>query len=465
MLFNSFEFLFAFLPIVLLLYYGLHRLGGTTSSKAVLFLASLVFYGWYNAIYLPLLLGSIVFNFLVGNWLGKEPEVRKRKLILTLGIVSNVLLLMYFKYMNFFIDNVNYLTDSHISHLRILLPLGISFFTFQQIAYLTDSFKQLTKEYNLFTYSTFVTFFPHVISGPIVHHKDMMPQYNDPTKAEFDSFNFSKGLYIFFMGLVKKVVVADSFAVLANAGFGSAAHLGFLDSWITSISYSIQLYFDFSGYSDMALGIALLFNIHIAVNFNSPYKSVNIQDFWRRWHITLSSFLRDYIYIPLGGNRSGEYLTLQNLMVTFLVGGIWHGAAWTYIIWGAMHGGGLIVHRLWKKANLEMPDWLGLVLTLLYVNFAWVFFRAATLPDAWNMVRKMIGLEGFSLGPSIVLTDIYIIPMLVLGTVLLFFPNPPQLAQRFKTDYKHLAYITVLAVLGLLFMNSITANDFLYFDF
>ncbi len=464
MLFNSFEFFLVFLPISLLGYFGLCHFRMHTIAKIWLIATSLFFYGWWNPKHLYIIGGSIIFNFVISYYLIHLKKAETRKLLLIAGIVANCLLLFYYKYVDFFLDNINYLTSSQISLLHIAFPLGISFFTFQQIAFLVDSHKNEVPGYSFIDYSLFVSFFPHLTAGPIDHHKKLIPQFQDD-KSRFDSFNFSKGLYIFFMGLVKKVVVADSFAVLANSGFGNVENLGFMDSWITSISYSIQLYFDFSGYSDMALGIALLFNISIAINFDSPYKAVSIQDFWRRWHITLSTFLRNYIYIPLGGNRGGEFGTIVNLFLTFLIGGIWHGAAWTFIIWGAMHGFATGVHRVWTKSGKSMPDWAGMLVTLLYVNFAWVFFRAKTFGDAMHVVKGMLGFKGFSFSSSSVLTDIYLVPMLGIGLVLLFLPNPPQLAEKFTTNAKHIAYIVILAVIGLLFMNSITANDFLYFDF
>lgn len=465
MLFNSFEFLLFFLPTTLLVYFGLSTSGYKREARVVLLCASLFFYSWWNPIYLPLIVSSVVFNFFVGKKLNEIEDQRKRKRVLIFGVSANLLLLGYFKYANFLVDNINLIPGVELPGFNVILPLAISFFTFQQIAYLADSYKRNTSDYDLFNYSLFVTFFPHLIAGPLVNHKDILPQFKSEENFRFNHFNFAKGLYVFFMGLCKKVVIADSFAVLANAGYSNTEALGLVDSWLTSLAYAFQLYFDFSGYSDMAIGIALFFNITLAVNFNSPYRSLDLQDFWRRWHITLSSFLRDYVYIPLGGSRVTEFITLRNLMITFILGGIWHGAGWTFVFWGFLHGFGLCVHRLWRKLGIEMPSWLGWFITFNYVNIAWVFFRSPTWTDATNMLKGMFGLHGLSSHNFAVLTDFESVPLLIAGVLLLFWKNPPELASEFRTDRKHLAYMVALTFIGLLFMNSITANDFLYFDF
>ncbi len=465
MLFSSFEFVLFFLPISIALYFIIIKWGKLKLARYWLLCASLFFYSWWKPIYLPLIVASILFNYFIGRELNKASSDSTRRGILWSGVILNIGMLGYFKYFNFFINNVNLVAQTQIHVSQIILPLGISFFTFQQVAYLVDSFYGKTKEYDFVSYSLFVTFFPQLIAGPIVHHKDVMPQFDKLENQRFNAFNFSKGLYVFFMGLAKKVIIADSFAVFANAGYANTGSLNFLDSWITSLSYAFQLYFDFSGYSDMAIGLALLFNINIAINFNSPYRALNIQDFWRRWHITLSNFLRDYLYIPLGGNRVSEFNTLRNLMYTFVLGGLWHGAGWTFVFWGFLHGFGQVVFKLWKKTSIEMPDWLAWFITFQYVNIAWVFFRASSWQEAIQLIVGMAGLRGFGDLTSSVITDFSLIPFLVIGILLLFYKNPPELSEEFKTDRKHYVYLVVLAVLGLLFMNSITANNFLYFDF
>ncbi|MCH2022499.1 MAG: MBOAT family protein [Saprospiraceae bacterium] len=394
--------------------------------------------------------------------MSKLEEKRVKKRFLIFGVVFNVSLLCFFKYTNFFIDNLNLFFDNQFPTYNIILPLAISFFTFQQIAYLSDSYKGLTKEYNFFYYGLFVSFFPQLIAGPIVHHKEMMPQFSLSENTKFNYDNTVKGLYMFFMGLCKKVLIADTFAVIANKGYSSVDTLSTMDAWLTSSSYTFQLYFDFSGYSDMAIGAALLFNIKIAQNFNSPYKAFDIQDFWRRWHMTLSRFLRDYIYIPLGGNRKGEFNTLRNLMLTFLIGGLWHGAGWTFVMWGFLHGAALIAHRTWKKHGLSFPNILAWFITFLFVHITWVFFRAISFEDAWNMLKAMFSFNGTQIN---VFTNIFSLPIIILGVLILFTKNTNIRLDRFKPTYQNLILLICLIVLGFIQLNSDGSSEFLYFDF
>jgi D-alanyl-lipoteichoic acid acyltransferase DltB (MBOAT superfamily) len=279
----------------------------------------------------------------------------------------------------------------------VLLPLAISFFTFTQIAYLVDSYRGETKEYDLLNYALFVTFFPHLIAGPIVHHKEIMPQFAAQTNLLKHHRNIALGLFLLAIGLCKKVLIADSFAQWASKGFDQLANLNFFEAWCTSLSYTFQLYFDFSGYTDMAIGASLLFNIRLPINFNSPYKASDIRDFWRRWHITLSRFLRDYLYIPLGGGRQGRYRAYVNLLVTFVLGGLWHGATWMFVLWGALHGAAMVMHRFWRELGLKLPVWLAWLVTFNFINITWVFFRAKDLSSAMNVLAGMAGLHGIVL--------------------------------------------------------------------
>ncbi len=463
MLFNSYEFIFFFLPLVYLAYFALHRYGNALVAKLFLVLASLFFYSWWNPVYLPLILGSMVFNYVVGQRLARS---RKPKLLLFFGVGVNLALLGYFKYADFFINNANFLFGTQIPLLHLVLPLAISFFTFQQIAYLVDSYRHETKEYDFLNYALFVTFFPQLIAGPIVHHKEMMPQFADANNRYPRAAHIAEGLFIFAVGLFKKVVIADTFAVWATEGFDHTASLDFASAWITSLSYTFQLYFDFSGYTDMAIGAALLFNIRLPQNFNSPYKATSIQDFWRRWHITLSRFLRDYIYIPLGGNRKSEYRTHYNLMTTFLLGGIWHGAGWTFLFWGALHGLALVIHRLWKKAGKTLPRVAAWFVTFMFVNISWVFFRARSFDDAFKVLKGMFGFNG---GTATFNTMAlwYIAAAFV---VVLLFQNSNELAANKKLK-KYYLFITVLLFLfALLQMFNISVqedrvSEFLYFNF
>ena len=395
MLFNSYEFIFLFLPFTFFIYFYLNKKRLTEVAKGFLVLSSLFFYSWWNVIYLPLILGSMVFNYCFGVELNKESSKISKKFILILGIVANLMLLGYFKYSDFFISNINFIFNTQIPHLNLLLPLAISFFTFQQIAYLVDSaMGGGTKQYDFLNYCLFVTFFPQLIAGPIVHHKEMMPQFANVRNKIINYKNITVGLFIFSIGLFKKVVIADSFAVWATNGFDKATTLNLFEAWATSLSYTFQLYFDFSGYCDMAIGAALLFNIKLPINFNSPYKALNIQDFWRRWHITLSRFLRDYIYIPLGGNRKGRLRTYANLMATFIIGGIWHGAGWTFVFWGFLHGVALVIHRIWSELGFKMNKILSWFITFKFINITWVFFRAKDWDDALKVLKGMFGLSG-----------------------------------------------------------------------
>jgi len=395
LLFNSYEFIFAFLPITFIIYFYLNHKRLTEASKGFLVFSSLFFYSWWNIAYLPIILSSMLFNYVIGNSLNSKDAHYKfsKKSILTFGIISNLSLLGYFKYSDFFIENINLLSDGSIPTLDLALPLAISFFTFQQISYLVDSYRSETKEYDFLNYALFVSFFPQLIAGPIVHHKEMMPQFAKTRNKVKNYKNIALGLFIFSIGLFKKVVIADTFAVWATAGFDTATTLNLFEAWATSLSYTFQLYFDFSGYTDMAIGIALLFNIKLPINFNSPYKATDIQDFWRRWHITLSRFLKDYVYIPFGGNRKGEFRTYNNLLATFIIGGIWHGAGWTFVLWGFLHGIALVIHRAWSKLGCKFWTWLAWLITFNFVNISWVFFRAKEWADAVKVLSGMIDLS------------------------------------------------------------------------
>jgi D-alanyl-lipoteichoic acid acyltransferase DltB (MBOAT superfamily) len=383
--------------------------------------------------------------------------------------------------MDFFIGNINFLAESSIPLLNLALPLAISFFTFQQIAYLVDAYRAEVKETNLLNYSLFVTFFPQLIAGPIVHHSEMMPQFLSKRNLIKNYQNISLGLFIFSIGLFKKVAIADSFAIWATKGFDGAKHLNFIEAWITSLSYTFQLYFDFSGYTDMAIGIALLFNIKLPMNFYSPYKSLDIQDFWRRWHITLSRFLKDYVYIPLGGNRSGSVRTYSNLLTTFILGGIWHGAGWTFVFWGLLHGLALVSHRIWKSLGFKLPKLLAWFITFNFINITWVFFRATDFESAFKVLKGMFSGEivvHYSIvkyfdfmGDSIQVgtwSIIYryepYIPLLftVAFITVFFFRNSMQLKKSFKPNY---LYLTLIIMFSLTIFFLSRKSEFIYFNF
>lgn len=398
MLFNSVEFVFAFLPTVVVVYYLLHGMRHTVAARVWLIISSFVFYGYWDIRYCALLAMSIFVNYAIGGCLSNARwrESVWRKSILTGGLIFNLGLLGYYKYTDFFITNINSLTNADIPLFHYVLPLGISFFTFQQITYLVDSYKHIVEEHSFLSYAIFVSFFPQLIAGPIVHHSEMMLQFEKNKSTKINYSNISTGTVIFIIGLFKKVVIADTFAVWANIGFDKAEMLNFVEGWITSLSYTFQLYFDFSGYTDMALGAALLFNIKLPQNFNSPYKAVTIQDFWRRWHMTLGRLMKDYLYLPLGGNRRGDLLTIRNILITFLLGGLWHGAGWMFLIWGLLHGMALVCYQLWRRYGFRLHKFIAWFITFQFINITWVFFRANTWYDAKVVIAGMVGYNGIT---------------------------------------------------------------------
>ena len=446
MLFNSYIFIFVFLPITLFVFFQIGRYGFRSLAISWLISASLFFYGWWNPAYLVLIIGSVLFNYAVGSFISKNIN-RKPIYILLIGVGVNLGILGYFKYAHFFVDNINGLFASNIHIDKIILPLAISFFTFQQIAYLVDSWRGETGRYKFLHYCLFVTFFPHLVAGPIVHHKEILPQFDKDTVYKFNYENLAVGLSLFILGLFKKVVIADTAATYATPYFDLAAYGGaltFVEGWVAALAYTFQLYFDFSGYSDMAIGLARMFGIYFPINFNSPYKANNIIDFWRTWHITLSRFLRDYLYIPLGGNRKGVARRYINLMITMLLGGLWHGAGWTFVIWGGLHGIYLVINHAWRalksKFNLTRKNptllannvsWL---ITFLSVVVAWVFFRSPTIHSALHVLGAMFGFNGFefSLGGNISRRALLIFLMSAMFIVKMF-PNSMDIMGLFNT--------------------------------
>ncbi len=443
MLFNSYEFLFGFLPACLLLYFTLGRRWGL-AALGFLAAASLFFYGWWNPRYLALLGGSVIFNFFIGRRLAASPaRARGDKAMLWLGVAGNLTLLCVFKYAGFFAANLNSLAGLSLPLPQIVLPLGISFFTFTQIAYLVDAYRKEVREYRFVNYGLFVTFFPHLLAGPVLHHAEVMPQFARPDAFRFNSTDFAVGLTIFAIGLFKKVVLADGIAEFATPVFdaaGRGATLSFLAAWGGALSYTFQLYFDFSGYSDMAIGLARLFGIVFPANFNSPYKAASIIDFWRRWHMTLSRFLRDYLYIPLGGGRCHPLRRHANLMATMLLGGLWHGAGWTFVIWGGLHGLYVVINHAWRglpgRWLVPVPPalarWLARLLTFLAVVVGWVFFRAESLTAALALLEGMAGLHGITKADPYYFGAPQLKGLLIMFVVAWGLPNAQQLLHRFK---------------------------------
>jgi D-alanyl-lipoteichoic acid acyltransferase DltB (MBOAT superfamily) len=491
MLFNSYEFIFAFLPISFFVYFYLNNKRLTTAAKAWLVFTSLFFYSWWNIMYLPLILISVLFNYTITNTMIEYDKSKKKHLskksLLQMGLLFNVGLLVYFKYMDFFISNVNTVFGSDVQLLHLALPLAISFFTLQQIAFVIDSYEGLAKERSFLDYTIFVTFFPQLIAGPIVHHKEMMPQFAKVRNKVKNYRNIAMGLFIFSIGLFKKVVIADTFAVWATAGFDTAATLNLFEAWATSFSYTFQLYFDFSGYTDMAMGAALLFNIRLPINFNSPYKATGMIDFWKRWHMTLTSFITIYIYTPIV--RSFNKLTFHKAMiatvVTFLIAGLWHGSSWMFVIFGGLNGLGIVVNHYWqKKIKIKINKVLAWFVTFNFINITFIFFRA----NEWDSAVKVLG-SMFSLD-NIVLTDklesklsflsSYGIEFgtwatdingsdwtpiwLIAGFILvLIFNNSTEKLNNFQLNYKTVLLAGISIALGVLLHTRV--SEFLYFNF
>jgi len=482
MLFNSIEFLFLFFPVCVLGYWVVRR-GHVQAGVAWLTGCSLFFYAWWNPRYLPLILGSAAVNYLLGRALARgRVAPRRSKVLLAAGLTFNLGLLCAFKYTDFLVQNANAVLGTSTPLPGIVLPLAISFFTFQQISFLVDSWHGQAEEHGFLTYLLFVVFFPQLIAGPIVHHRQMMPQFDSPENGRIDYDNLARGLFLLAIGLFKKVVIADRFAVLANAGYADPASLTGLEAWMASLSYSLQLYFDFSAYCDMGMGAALFFNITLPVNFRSPYKATDIQDFWRRWHITLSEFLRDYLYVPLGGNRGSQAATQRNVMITFLLGGIWHGAGWQFLVWGALHGAALVVLRAWRSLGVRLPRVVAWVLTFGFVNAAWVYFRADTITDANRMLGAMFGANGWVVSAPIVRglpwIDASALPAalptlaiarsdvlyVVAGLVLcLVARNSIELEKRLVFSTARLTAVTALLVWAIVNVNRV--SEFIYFNF
>ncbi len=402
MLFNSYIFILFFLPLCVAVYFLLYRVRAGRCARLWLLGMSLWFYGYFNPSYVWIICGSILANFGLSVYLLRQygaGEVRRGRAAMILGVAGNVALLFYFKYFDFFLENINAVFRTDFVLRKIVLPLGISFFTFQQISYVVDSWRGETKGYSLLDYAVFVSFFPQLVAGPIVLHDELIPQLRDEKKHRPDAYCLSRGLYLFAVGLFKKVIVADTLGNLVALGFGGLEILTTIDVLLVIVCFSLQLYFDFSGYSDMATGIASLFGISLPVNFNSPYKARSILDFWDRWHMTLTRFLRRYLYFPLGGSRKGRLRTYGNIMIVFLVSGFWHGANWTFVVWGLLHGLAEVLTRRFRNTWSRLPGILQWFLTMTFVSFAFLIFRADTLEQAYIMFRKVARVESLHVTP------------------------------------------------------------------
>ena len=474
MLFCDPIYLFCLLPVTGVMYWRAVAKGRCERTVPILLLGSAIFYCTWSWRFFLVLLGSAVVNYWVGQ---RCLRGNGGKVWLWFGVSFDLLLLGYFKYFNFFIENCNALLGTQWTFAKIILPLGISFYTFQQIAYVVDCYQHLAQPCCFSKYLLFVTFFPQLVAGPIVHYQEMVPQFGSQKTVDWDTMYH--GLWVFLFGLFKKVVIADQLAFCVNAFWKDVSRLQFLGAWGASLGYTMQLYFDFSGYADMAIGSGLLFGIRLPENFNSPYQALNIQDFWRRWHMTLSAWLKRYVYIPLGGNRCSFARACTNLFLTFLIGGIWHGAAWTFVIWGALHGAAAALHRVWKKIGCSCTPALGWLLTFSFVNFAWIFFRAPNLPAARSLLQKMFSPPLSAdllneclytvllkcIGPSSITTAIFFAMIISAAAIAWLMPNTKQLC-RLLQPHLLLSIIFASILLYTTFLHlQMSTIDFLYWQF
>jgi len=399
MLFNSYIFILLFLPLCLAGYFLLNHFEKDTLAQVYLLCMSLWFYGYFHVSYLLIILASVGINYGIYYLMGKRnTQIQKSPWMIT-GVLLNLGILVYFKYMDFFIENINAVFQTNLRLLGIMLPLGISFFTFQQISFLVDAYRGEIPGYDLLHYAGFVTFFPQLIAGPIVTHDELVPQFMDKQKKKLNFDNLAKGIYIFTLGLAKKRLLADTFGDVVTYGFTTLEQLNSFSAFLVMLSYTLQIYFDFSGYCDMAIGIGKMFNVDLPLNFNSPYRSKTITEFWDRWHMTLTRFFTRYVYIPLGGNRKGSGRTYLNMMIVFFASGFWHGANWTFVLWGVMHGLFCVITRRFKTFFEKIPSALNWFLTFLFVNVAWVFFRADSIGQACKLLGKVFSFRFGQLDP------------------------------------------------------------------
>ena len=504
MQFNSYIFILCFLPLSLILYFLFHDMGKKKLAFGSLLIMSLWFYGYFNPYYLAIICSSIVVNFLLSRAMGRTD---KKKIFLTLGILFNVGLIFYFKYYDFFIGNVNALfrTDFNLRH--IILPLGISFFTFQQISFIVDSYRGETEDYTFLEYALFVAYFPQLVAGPIVLHSELIPQFRNEKKHRIDYYNLSRGIMLFTRGLGKKMLIADRFGKAVDFGYAQAALVPVGEGALTRpeiiivmLAYTFQMYFDFSGYSDMATGLGAMFNLDIPMNFNSPYKTISIAEYWKHWHMTLSRFLTSYIYIPLGGNRKGKVRTYINTMAVFLVSGIWHGANWTYILWGCLHGCCTCINKLTHKGYVSICNAAknapfgkvlgGLIkavswfVNFMVINVLFILFRAESVTQWIQIIKRFFVLnldvrsdlvEAFRIPKFKYVLEMLHLPsedinvlltgcaLELLAALLICLCCKNNYEREYKTNALSLAFTWVVLVMCIVSMSSI--STFLYFNF
>lgn len=484
MLFNSYIFVLCFLPLCLFGYFGLNRFRCFKAAQLFLLVMSLWFYGYFNLSYLGIILSSIVVNYLFSLIFAHLKQSTWRKVVLAVALIANVGVLFYFKYFDFFMVNVSMMIGADYTLKNILLPLGISFFTFQQLSYVIDCYHEEVPQYGFLQYASFVCFFPQLIAGPIVTHDELVPQFMDESKKPVNWDNMARGMYMFALGLGKKVLIADVFGIAVNWAFGNIDILDSTNAFLSMLAYTLQIYFDFSGYCDMAIGIGQMMNIDLPLNFRSPYKALTIADFWSRWHMTLTRFFTKYIYIPLGGSRRGTIRTYVNTLVVFLISGIWHGANWTFILWGVLHGVAMVLCKAFRKVLDRIPKGLNWLMTFLFVNAAWVLFRADSVSDAAAFLGKLVCMDfgpvsGYILAAFKQTELEYVLSQTPLGaassgllisgyfllamTLVVVSQNAYEKMCRFKPNLINLGFASFLVLWSVFCFSGV--STFLYFNF
>ena len=498
MLFNSYIFIFLFLPLALLGWYGLNKIKAYEGAKLFIACMSLWFYGYFNFYYLTIIIISILGNYLLSFLMKFSKTGLTRRIGLATGIGLNLGLLFYFKYYDFFFENINAIFHTDFTLKHILLPLGISFFTFQQMSFIIDRCLGKAEHYSFIDYITFVTFFPQLVAGPIVLYKELIPQFKDISNRHFQPDNFAKGIVLFTIGLGKKVLLADVLALVTNFGFQQALFLDTPSTLLVALTYTFQLYFDFSGYSDMAMGLGKMFNIELPMNFNSPYKACSVKELWQRWHITLSRFFTQYVYIPLGGNRKGLARTLINTFIVFFLSGLWHGACWTFVAWGIMQG--LMV--MWDNlriigvkgsidktpAKFYVPGWFGRLLTFSYFTISMIFFGSSDMANALQMFKNILAFKEtgyiFKLAASLDIPEFYLIKqflnmkapemlsyayvalfllLLIISAFILTRKNTVQIVNDYPLNKKLCFYVVIIFVWSVISFSQV--STFIYFNF
>jgi D-alanyl-lipoteichoic acid acyltransferase DltB (MBOAT superfamily) len=462
MIFSSNTFLFVFLPAAVCGFFAVGAVFGRNAGLAWLIACSLVFYGWGDSGLVPIIVVSVLVNYAV-HWAlirwRAEPAITRWLLIGAIAV--NLAYLGYFKYIDFGFGTLNEVAGTNFALWHVVLPIGISFFTLQQISFLTDVRRGKLNALDFLRYTVCVVFFPHLIAGPIVRYAEIYRQFSDNAVVRAVPKNILVGLVLVSIGLFKKVVMGDGLAVIVDDGYANYAELGFVQAWLVAFAFSFEIYFDFSGYSDMAIGMARIFNIRFPFNFDSPYRSLSIQEFWRRWHMTLSRFLRDYLYIPLGGGKRGGLITIRNVAIVFLLGGLWHGANWTFVMWGALQGIGVAAAVAWQRTGLRIPAPLSWAMAFLYMTLSWVFFRAPDFQIASAVLRAMFSAPSVAVPNTAYLVHVSLFILVALAMVPM--RNSNSVAEMEDVAWPRLALTAACAAFALAFLGE--GQPFIYFQF